>query len=214
MPKNTMKQHIPANIDNCVIIRIWTSTHNKKLPGNSDVGHASVEITSPYTYMSLWPEGQPSAKLAKAVLEKRTPYYMASYEEDFMAEDNHAPEVVIRLYTLNKQYILEKFNEIKSRENMGWTLLGNNIFIHSASSHSCASLALDLLKAGGIYELASSVHSFKFSSVVAPDSLVGTVKAAKKAEIQYQPETIEYDKSIINNNLDPSTILVQPSINI
>lgn len=39
---------------NRVIIRIWTSRDNVDYPGNN-VGHISIETTSPKAYISLWP---------------------------------------------------------------------------------------------------------------------------------------------------------------
>lgn len=211
------KEKIPVNKDNCVIVRIWTSCFNKKISGNSEVGHVSLEFTSPKDYLSLWPEGQPDEKLKNAILEKRTPHYMASLDEDIAAEDNNHPQITISLYTLDIQSMRSEVEKIKSSPDMGWTLLGNNIFIHGGSAHSCASFALKLLKAGGIYELASSLHSFKFSSVVAPDTLLGTVKAAKKAEIKRFPITCQYDQQFkedetIEASINPEGIKLQANI--
>lgn len=172
--------------ENRVIIRIWTSEYNKKHPGEN-VGHVSIETTIPPSYMSLWPKGQPNEDFMKAVFEKRSSHYMASYNDDFIAE-KRAPEITICLYTLNVEKIIDKFNEIK-KENENWTLLGNTLLINRGTSHSCATLGYELLKAGEIFDIITSGYSSSYCLIVAPDTLVPAIKEAKKQELKKHPES-------------------------
>ena len=179
---------IACEQDNRVIIRVWTSGLNKKIQGEN-VGHVSIETTTPKGYMSLWPEGLPDGKKLVSIVEKRPSKYMASYQDDFNAE-GRKPEIVICLYTLKAEEIVNCFNKTKQK-NEGWTLLGNNT-IHGKDAHSCATLAYDLLKTGGLYDLVSSSFSFSYSSTVAPDTLVLALIKAKKNELKQYPETKQF----------------------
>lgn len=173
-----------------VIVRVWTSGLNKKHPGEN-VGHVSIETTKPEGYMSLWPEGLPHDKKIKAIFENRESHYMSSYQDDFKAEEERKPELTYCFYTMNAYKISDEFKKIQ-KNNKGWTLLGNNIFIHQGNSHSCATMAYELLKAGGIYDMVSSGHSLTFSSTVAPDTLIPALKAAKQYELKHYPRTAAF----------------------
>ena len=87
----------------------------------------------------------------------------------------------------------EKFCGIKNdKKFQGWALLGKNLLLNGGTAHSCASLAYELLKAGGIYNEITSSFSPRFSSIVSPDQLVNAVKAAKLYELEEHPETADF----------------------
>jgi hypothetical protein len=194
--KGNRETDVKFHENNRVIIRIWTSSFNKEMPGEN-VGHISVEALD--TYMSLWParrrptndtrEGKISSKLKK-IFEERPPHYMCKYKEDRDAEDRD-PEYVFCLYSLDQEAIIGEFDKLK-RNIQGWTLLGGNILINSGASESCATLAYKLLKAGGIYNLISASFSSENSVVTNPDSLSRASIAAKEYESEHYPETKDY----------------------
>ena len=115
-----------------------------------------------------------------------------AFEKDKEAEDNRDPEIVFCLYSLDNGKIIDRFIELK-KQTENWTLFGDNILLLKGRTvHSCASLAYDLLKSGGIYNLISSAFSSKYSSVVSPDALVKAIKVAKLEERKQYPETVNF----------------------
>lgn len=199
---------------NRVTIRVWHSAFNKVQQGEN-VGHVSIEIPSikmdnpkfdegnpdsqkkvPF-YCSFWP-GNPSAKSGIGVFfEKRDPHYMGGYESDQEAEKggirkDGKPETIICLYSLSVTKIYEKFEELKNTVD-GWTLFGSNKLINQGCKQSCASFAYDVLCAGGIYDLAPSKKSLKFSSTATPDDMAAFVEKAKQRELKDYEETQKFE---------------------
>lgn len=115
------------NRNNGVIVRIWTSGHNKKIRGR-DVGHVSLETFSEMKedcqYMSLWPRiGITKKELLKVVPAEFKP----NYQSDRNAEDDRDPGLEIRLYSVGVPQICDAFEEVQEDEEFkGWTLIGNN----------------------------------------------------------------------------------------
>jgi hypothetical protein len=176
--------------DNRVIVRIWTSESNTDHPGE-DVGHISLETINPANYMSLWPKDQVHFERRGMKLPV-APEFMVDYNADLAAEAR-PPEVIICLYNLKPFAMHEKFHDIKSDPKFqGWALIGKNLLLNGGTAHSCASLAYDLLKAGGIYNEINSSFSSRFSSIVTPDQLVNATKAAKVYELEEHPETANF----------------------
>lgn len=197
--------------NNRVTIRIWTSESNRQYPGQN-VGHVSIETTTPKSYISFWPvpftyvdiqKYQVSGKLDRKILKyfgERDAQYMTSYMDDYEKEGKQEPQLVICLYGLDAENIIIKFNELKN-EIGTWRLIGSNLLVQNIETvasnvtgklfetnvgkkniDNCSSIAYKLLKAGGLYDEVSSSFSFKFSSSVTPDDLADAVIAAKNYE--------------------------------
>lgn len=170
--------------DNRTIVRIWTSGFNLKCRGEN-VGHVSIQ--TPDRYISLWPTQQGLG------LFKPIPHIFNTYEDDLKDEERPS-EITICLYSLNISRIEEKFDLFAGTDNksgtlQGWTLIGGNRLINQNSGQSCSSLAYELLKAGGIYDLISSTYSSRYASIVSPDSLVDALQDAKRYELKNHHET-------------------------
>lgn len=170
---------------NRVIIRIWNSGIN----GGENVGHVSIE--TPNEYISLWPQGHPAGKI-KRFFETREHGFIPHVEMDNQLE-LRTPEITVCLYGLDVDKIEKKF--IWFKENIeGWTLFGGNRLLNNSSAKSCSSLALDVLKEGGL-----GANYLVFSSSVTPDKLAEAAIAEKKREIADHPDTLlfkfdgEYD---------------------
>lgn len=223
---------MPLNNEQCVIVRVWTSKDNLDFPGNS-VGHVSIE--TPTQYMSLWPVGFTDEQNEKyyesiGIKEKnlengmqylkqtylkyfmeREPNWKSDYQEDYKAEKNTAPQVVICFYSLDPDMIENEFSKLK-KETEGWRLIGSNLLIQTMQQatqdvkffdkketktiESCASLGLKLLKGGGITKLLSNSEQSSLSSqtslVVKPDYLPKILIPAKLKELEKHPETIQF----------------------
>jgi len=139
---------------NRVIVRIWTSLGNPKYPGKN-VGHVSVQ--TPNIYVSLWPmqateDGFPSAKTVEGwgVTAPISSEFVVDYEKDKTYE-GRPPEVIYCFYTLDTAAIEYEFADLKERLK-GWALFGHLV---SKNAQSCASLAYQVLLAGGIKRLLS-----------------------------------------------------------
>lgn len=174
-----------------VIIRIWTSKVNLRVKGEN-VGHISLELPKKYSnhYISLWPEIknipeeiQDSPEQDYDYKELAKPILPAKFHEltDDLLAENRFPEKTIFLYTLNAEAINQEFERLK-KNLQGWSLYGDNLLVNRGSAHSCASLAYQLVIAGGLYSLVTSAHSSMHSSIVTPDLLLETLLAARKAE--------------------------------
>lgn len=204
--------------DNVVIIRLWTSNWNFAHKGES-VGHVSIEIPKLHQpgqvgsgYFSLWPRQEgvdpamclPANPAGHGLCSPRAGMLLTGYKRpgqvlphdalrsvdgyydlDF---EGRVPEITICLYGLNVASINTEFEATKTRLE-GWNLLGNNCLLNQGTGHSCSSYAYTLLKAGGIYNLISSAHSSKFSSVVTPDGLSQALIRAKREETRLYPVT-------------------------
>lgn len=209
--------NMPLDPSKRVIIRVWTSEENKQFPGHN-VGHVSLE--TPERYMSLWPvpftQNQINEYRAAGDLERmykkyfmeRKPDFKSSYQEDYAAEENQPPQVVICLYGLDIHSIENEFDRLL-KITEGWRLIGSNQFVQKLESaaevitahskifesevgnrrvDSCASLALKLLKIGGISQYIDlskySTFTSKTSSVVKPDDILEVIIPAKINELK------------------------------
>ena len=190
---------MPAKKSNIVIVRVW----NSGLKGGESVGHISIE--TPSAYVSLWPDDPRKDKERSTdsrnlgVLGSVQHDFVKSADDDIRNEDNRPPEKIYCLYTLDVSAIEARFNKISTDSDFkGWTLLGDNLLINRGNAHSCASLAYTLLKAGGLYQIISRLHSSRVSSVVTPDQLAEVVKKAKQAELHIEPVTQKFTFSRVS----------------
>ncbi len=216
---------MPLDISTRVIVRVWTSQENKQFPGNN-VGHVSIE--TPDTYMSLWPvpftqqqinEYTKSNILKQQYLKyfmERSADFHQSYQNDYQAEGNTAPQVTICLYSLDYNMVENEFHKLKMNTE-SWRLIGSNLFVQKLDDaveimvsyskiienkvehkniDNCASLAVKILKAGGIGQLVDlstfSTFSSQTSSIVGPDDVLTILIPAKFAEQQKNPETVAF----------------------
>jgi len=185
---------MPLNKNNQVIIRVWTSEYNQTAPGEN-VGHISLAIgENEDTYVSFWPTAagkantkSPAPGFFKPIDSERK----IDFQADLAAEER-PPELTFALYSLNAVTMREKFDDETSKEP-GWALIGSNMLLNQNSAHSCASMAYEVLKAGGIYDLLPSKFSSNLSSAPSPDALARAVIHAKKTELQEYPETQYFD---------------------
>lgn len=162
-----------------VIIRVWTSRYNREHKGEN-VGHISLQ--TPNRYMSLWPTSlgkQQGLGIFKPINHELKDDYQADLDEE-----RRDPEVTICLYTLDHSR-MEEYYDTAACQLKGWALIGRKL-VNQNSAASCSSLAYDVLKAGGIYDMISALHSSRFSSVVTPDDLATVIKAAKRYELKLQ----------------------------
>lgn len=100
------------------------------------------------------------------------------------------------LFGLNTQAINNNFREMDVR---GWRMVGSNAFtrvLGAQTSESCASLAMRLLNAGGMYQLLSTIENSsaasQTSSVTKPEHLLKHVMKAKRYELQSHPDTANW----------------------
>ncbi len=187
--------------NNCVIIHIWTSAHNKTRSG-VDVGHVSIEIPAfqqpgkPGSgYYSLWPNL--IERQWTGYIDPVPGFYMKGYRRpgtvtppspgamnayDCDAEGRDA-EITVCLYHLDIYKINARFEALRIDVD-SWVLVGKNILrpLKPNNACSCSSLAKDLLVAGGVNELISSAASSTWSSAATPDAFVQIEVSAKKAE--------------------------------
>jgi len=161
-----------------VIIRIWTSQFN----GGENVGHVSIQ--TPNNYMSLWPEEGATKSGIKQLLETRPPQFLANPETDFIFEGRRA-EVIVCLYTLDTEKMEDEFDRIK-RQLKGWRGIGN-MFLYSSYAESCATLALNILRSGGLL-----LNYPVFSSSVTPDKMAEAILVAKRNELVEYPDTANF----------------------
>jgi hypothetical protein len=150
--------------DNRVIIRTWNyvlgASKNPLQPER--FGHASIEIPKLDEYISLWP-GKPNHPKAWDVRPGRFNTLIG----DYFGEEKEWANHVVCLYSLNIAKMRDAFDEIRQQvqadpdgNTTGWAVLGDNILFSKGSlQHSCASLALALLKAGDVenYFLRSAI---------------------------------------------------------
>jgi len=185
-----------------VIVRIWLP--GTKSIGNNrgeNVGHISVETEEPKGYMSLWPKSKTvQEQLQTGVIgqffEKRPTHYMKNQQEDELAEGRDS-ELTLCFYSLSPGKIHKKWKTLKE-ETKSWTLLPKG----RTGTHSCASLGLELLRAGGIERLLPKVFSLtgsKNSSDIcsiklapSPGILGKLLVKAKQKECQEHKETKGY----------------------
>lgn len=137
--------------------------------------------------------------------------YHQDLEKDIEAEGGVGPQVTVCLYSLDVHAMNLKFAQL-SKNTREWRLAGSNLLIEqlqkvSNAEHpggrgknpklfgdpeppreSCASLALKILKAGGISKLVNlatySSFTTKTSTIVRPDEIVNVLKPAKLRELQ------------------------------
>lgn len=221
---------MPLNEAKRVIVRVWTSKENRRFPGNS-VGHVSIQ--TPEEYISLWPvsfsdeervQYRRAGKLGRTQLcyfgERKADFHV-SCEDDIKAEEDHTPQVTICFYSLDAYMLENTFHKLKTTTTH-WRLIGSNLFLQELQGligtekngyvESCASLALKILKAGGISNLVGLPESTSFcsktSSVVKPDTVLEFLIPAKLTELRKHPETINFnhkDETIIDNLKQPSS---------
>ncbi len=209
---------------NQVIVRVWTSRDNKRFPGHN-VGHVSIE--TPTSYISLWPvpftleqiAGYRTEKVLEQNYDKyymeRDPDWKASYQDDYKAEGDQEPQVIICLYSLDVNDIESAFGRLQN-DTKAWRLVGSNMLLQKLETlvvdvaqstklfdsgpaetvENCASLALKLLKAGGINNLVSfakeSSFSSQTSSAVSPDRMLEILIPSKLKELDRHTETQGY----------------------
>ncbi len=142
---------------NRVIVRVWHFTGINPNEGER-VGHVSVQIPSfkdeEGGYISFWPERQ------RRAFFDLVPGKFNGLIKDY--DDEEAPpDTIVSLYTLNPGKIKERFLEFKERvkndsdgKETGWAICGDCRFVSKGSQqHSCASIALTLLKSGDLSDL-------------------------------------------------------------
>lgn len=166
---------------------------------------------------------------------QRDAKFQQSYLEDYVAEGNKAPQVTLCFYSLDIYAMEDSFHKLTSNTE-GWRLIGSNYFIqklekttetltlHSKTIESeigkrnienCASLALKILKDGGISKLVNidsySSFTLKTSSIVKPDDILELSIPAKLAELKSHPQTQnlhfqgETDPDILREKTQPTT---------
>ncbi len=230
---------------NQVIVRVWTSRENKRFPGHN-VGHVSIE--TPSSYMSLWPvpftlEQVADYRTEKVLEQNYDKYYMerdpdwkAGYQDDYKAEGDQEPQVIICLYSLDIDDIESAFGRLQD-DTKAWRLVGSNMLLQKLETltaaavqstklfdsaaietvENCASLALKLLKAGGMNKLVGFAKESSFcsqtSSAVSPDRMLEILIPAKLKEIERHTETQGYqlkDETLVDTLKGPekSTCLV------
>jgi hypothetical protein len=207
---------------NCLIVRVWTSTENKDYPGEG-VGHVSLETKDSYLSLwptAFTPEQKEAYQQASPTQRKTLKYFMErdpsfhqDYKTDVEAEGGTPPQVTVCLYSLDTDMIENEFEKLK-RDTTSWRLIGSNLFVQKIEStaqaitansklfeskvgkhtvDNCASLALKLLKAGGISGLIDtptySSVSTQTSSVVKPDNILKVIFPAKLTELEKYPDT-------------------------
>lgn len=165
-----------------VVVRVWTSALNLSVPGHS-VGHVSIEIPKKNIYWSLWPrqkpedDSRPSAKeeeglgiISPISTEKADDF---TYQKDLNFEGRE-PELVYCFYTLEVVRMQSRFDDL-CKSNMGWNMVGR---LFCANAGSCASSAWDLLEAGNINRLVTSLDQ---SSVSSRGGLYGASASSKRS---------------------------------
>ena len=177
---------------NAVVIRVWTSSDNTVAPGEN-VGHVSLGIgENEETYVSFWPTtaGKASNSRAPGLFKPIESENKVDFAADLQAEAR-PPEFTFKLFSLNITAMKDCFErEISKTE--GWSLVGSNLLLNQGSGHSCASMAYEVLKAGGIYDLLPSRLSSNLSSAPSPDALARAVIEAKKVELEKYPDTQKF----------------------
>jgi hypothetical protein len=137
---------------------VTTSSEGARLEQKADsgfarVGHGALNVVKNniQTYMSLWPNVH-GIGTQRAVLVKNLDEEKSSYE-------GADPDVIVRLYNLNINKILQAFKEIKKRvsqDNFGWTWKASDtddIIDKKCDKASCVSFVWSMLKQGGIDSL-------------------------------------------------------------
>ncbi len=208
-----------------VIVRVWTSRDNQAFPGDN-VGHISIETSNEYMSLWPVPFtlAQINQYRASNTLEQQyQKYFMerdsdwkGAYQEDYEAEGKQVPQVVVCLYSLNIDDIESAFGKYKD-DTKAWRLIGSNMLVQkletlttevvqdlklfdnkkaTSTVENCASLALKLLKAGGITNLVSFSEESSFfsqtSSAVSPDQMLKLLIPAKLTELDKFQETQKY----------------------
>ena len=209
---------------NQVIVRVWTSRDNKRFPGHN-VGHVSIETPTSYMSLWPVPfthEQMAGYRAAKSLDQKYSKYYMernpdwkANYQADYQAEGDQEPQVVVCLYSLSVDDIESAFGRLQD-DTKAWRLVGSNMLLQKLETlavdvaqstklfdsgpaetvENCASLALKLLKAGGMNKLVGFAKESSFcsqtSSAVSPDRMLEILIPAKLKEIERHTETQGY----------------------
>jgi hypothetical protein len=118
---------------------VWsTSMYHKR------VGHASL-LPSDGTYISWWPSGTDASALLKKGADWDAPANRPqSYEDDYNAEDEIAPDVVVNVYGLDEAKIKQWWNGYNV-PGARWNLRDNN----------CAFTVVEALVAGGAKDMVS-----------------------------------------------------------
>ncbi len=129
---------------NAVTVHLWTSAHNKKLPGHDSLGHIAIETLE--NYISFWPgtselsdedyerlytirktrmttpdssqqkkrQKEPLAAKQLKLFAERPGELLPNFEADCDGE-GAPPSLTATFYLLNKQLMLEKFEALKAR---------------------------------------------------------------------------------------------------
>ncbi len=195
-----------AEMENLVVVRIWTSGHHHTHPGE-DVGHISLHMPnikqssasasadassatdatageSPVNYISFWPKrattdgDDPSSVGGPGIFKPEPGRLLRNPTEDIRLEGRR-PELIFYLHFFDTASIIEKFEATKGQLD-GWALLGANV-LYPTTSHSCATLAAAMLKAGDVNDFFTSGS---VTSVTSPDQLSEAISAAKRNELK------------------------------
>lgn len=160
-----------------VIVRVWTSGVNLQKEGDN-VGHVSVEADD--RYMSLWPKQahnpfETSAKESegKGISKPIAKEFALNYEIERDHYEGREPEFTFCFYTLDIDDIKQRF-QVLEKSLQGWCLFGGLC----ENAESCVSMAWELLVAGGIQHLVTSIEQ---SSVSAKESGFAALFSSKQA---------------------------------
>ena len=147
-------------------MNIW----RKNIFGERSFGHASLKtyISSENRegiYASFWPEAQPLLSPVRAK------HHL--YDDDLKAK-GRAPDVIIDFDTLDIANLHEEYNRFKMN-NGKWAIIG-----HEDNISHCSHLVMNLLIAGGIYELNPEIPMYALTA--SPDGIIPVLEEAKRWE--------------------------------
>jgi len=136
------------------LVRVWKGGFD----GGDHIGHVSVETRD--CYISLWPAGrvEGSKKGSKLVTESSS--FLERVEDDIRREER-CPEWTLSLAGLNISTLKTEYNGlavIQRGGNLKWNALGEIADESGKQHHSCASVALKLLRRSGLNELLPEAH--------------------------------------------------------
>lgn len=211
--------------DPCVQVNIWlgkdkegyttTSSEGGRLSRHTDkglarCGHASMNIFpkhSPYVYVSFWPGQEEVPVLGEGVVTVDRGILLDSFEED-LTQEKTLPDVVICLYKLNIEKMLEVFASAEKRvseRRLVWEMQvssSEDIGSLSTTRANCATFVYSLLKAGGltnttsVYQNHSSGRGpkdknfYKITKCDAGDRAAGIFNGAPWTDWKFTPKAL------------------------
>lgn len=192
-PTNNDESRIEKNL---VVVRIWTSGFHNTHQGD-DVGHISLHMpnanagdasadtheSSTLNYISLWPkrvaEPNDSSNSSDVGFFKPVPGTLLSNPDEDIKLEEREPELIYYLHFFDVEKIIETFKQTTDQLN-GWALFGANV-LYPTESHSCATLAAAMLKAGDINDFFTPGS---VTSITSPDQLSEAIRKTKLNEIE------------------------------